>query len=552
MPDAALTAQIDTLPAAQRPVVLAYLNADWQTYERLDPNRAILRAAYELAPRELRRALGSVGRTGGRTEIVEILATSQTDPPTPHIPTTPTEADILFETLTAQRRYADLWKLAQTAAPLLSARILVWLDKEGWQPDTTEDRAIFPHLVKLARACADLSPQYGLMYKKRRISFYRTFGAHDYTKVTSDAQTLIAVRNGRLEFYNLPTKKLLAVIPGTVNTLSSNIQISPDDKFLLWDESYYYGRRAMLHLIDLSNFCVIKRFDNLLENFDIFNILNNGIIVVHNLFPVRSRKYQWLIANLVTDNILEGFEGPILEYQSCRTVSSPNNKILAGFQSKQIWFWDLEERQWLLQLDSEYQLHFDGNILFSPDSEIIAINGYEGIIHLLHIKTGELISQITTSYSSRSRSSFDAEFPSYLTLAFSNDGKFLAVGSCEQNISLYNIETGQLVQNLLWHGSSVDQIIFREDGTILSISITGLVRIWASRLTELCERPLEQNEMRILRWMSKQLNRSDLTAAERGWLEFTQAMLHLRWRYAVEIETDAAYKVRAAPADIEL
>jgi hypothetical protein len=255
MSDAELTAQINTLPSAQRPVVLAYLNADWQTYERLDSDRAILRAAYELAPRELRRALGAAGRTGGRTEIVEILATNHTAPPNPHIPTTPTEADVLFETLTAQRGYTDLWTLAQTAAPLLSARILVWLDKQNWQPDTAEDRAVFPHLVKLAVACADLSPQYGLMYKKRRISFYRTFREHDHIEITKDGKLLVLVKVNRLEIYSLHDKKLLTSIDGKLNIQDDyyfhQIYISPDDKFLLWEENNYYGERFALHLIDL-------------------------------------------------------------------------------------------------------------------------------------------------------------------------------------------------------------------------------------------------------------------------------------------------------------
>jgi WD40 repeat protein len=285
---------------------------------------------------------------------------------------------------------------------------------------------------------------------------------------------------------------------------------------------------------------LFKTYYSLLEEADEVNLLNNGILVVCREVFDKTKKYKWLICDLLENASFKNLQQLKLDNRHSEVTTSPNNKILAGFQSWQIWFWDLEERQWLLQVNSEHHLHHWGNIVFRPDSEVIALSGYSSKVHILQIKTATFISDINVPGAG------------LLRMAFSDDGKFLAVGSATQNISLHNLETDELVQNMLRHGSSVHQVAFREDGTIVSSSYYDPTIVWASRLTELCERPLKQNEMRILRWMSKQLNRPDLTAAERGWLEFTQAMLHLRWRYAVEIETDAAYKVRAAPADIEL
>jgi WD40 repeat protein len=533
MPDAELTALINTLPAAQRPVVLAYLNADWQTYERLDPNRVILRAAYELAPRELRRALGSVGRTGGRTEIVEILATSQTAPPTPHIPTTPTEADILFETLTAQRRYADLWKLAQTAAPLLSARILVWLDKEGWQPDTTEDRAVFPHLVKLAVPCTDLSPQYGLMYKKRRISFARTFRYDQSTIITPDGQLLLRHRDNKLEIYTIPEKSFQGEIEADlINETTSSVAWihTTDDPRIV----HLHPRWGYSYVANLSEKKILKTL-----NKKGLSLPNNKEIRYIPTGKMHGDPSFIILYDTVTNEKILTFEG-VTPHAVVKSVVSPNNKVLAVSSYWNIWFWDIGTGQKLLEVASTICLSHLGTFTFSPDSRQVLISGYEGRVHILDLASGKLIEEINTpNVGTRS-------------LTFSPDGKILAVGSGAQNISLYNFETRELIQNMLGLGNEVTQVVFRDDGTIVSSSRYGFICVWASRLMELCNRPLEQNEMRILRWMSKQLNRSDLTAAERGWLEFTQAMLHLRWRYAVEIETDAAYKVRAAPADIEL
>jgi hypothetical protein len=538
-----LNALINTLPAAYLPVVEAYIHADWKTYERLDPDRAILRAAYELAPREVRRLLGSSGRQGGRTEIVEILATSQVTPLKPHIPTTPSEADVLFETLKAQRRYTDLWALAQIAPPLLSARILVWLADNNWQPDTAEDRAVFPHLVKLASLCAHLSPQYGLMYKKRRISFYRALSMQSFLRLIPEANLIVVVETGSLTIFNLDKTKLRTVT-GTFTSYEEvyyldDIYISHAYDYLLWHDHNRFKREY--HIIDLKTLETLQVITHSLGCsyfIDRDQILSTQTFT-REPFSKGKEGLFLILKDVQTNKSLLEFDGPIPSF-GVKAAVSPNKKIVVVCFNWSLWFWSVETGQKLLEVVSDMHLNLDGTFTFSPDSRQVVISGYAGRVHFLDLKSGKLVRQIDTP-NTGTRS-----------LAFSSDGKFLAVGSNDQNIAVYNLETGQLVQNMLRHGKRVDQVALRDDGLVVSASENGLACIWASRLTELCERPLEQNEMRILRWIAKQLQRHDLTTAERSWLEFAQAMLHLRWRYAVEIETDIAYKTTAAPTDIEL
>ena len=65
------------------------------------------------------------------------------------------------------------------------------------------------------------------------------------------------------------------------------------------------------------------------------------------------------------------------------------------------------------------------------------------------------------------------------TIAFSPDGKFLASGSGDNTVKLWNFETGDEMRTFTGHGNSVKLVVFSQDGRLLaSHSDDDTIKIW--------------------------------------------------------------------------
>ncbi|TVP66226.1 MAG: hypothetical protein EA343_01745, partial [Nodularia sp. (in: Bacteria)] len=111
-------------------------------------------------------------------------------------------------------------------------------------------------------------------------------------------------------------------------------------------------------------------------------------------------------------------------------------------------------------------LGINGTIALNPKEDILAsVAG--SVIHFLSASTGKLIRTLT-GHSSYIRS-----------VAFSSDGQFLASGSEDETIKLWNVTTGTEICTLTGHSDSVYSIIFSSDGQFLaSSSEDETIKLW--------------------------------------------------------------------------
>ena len=105
-------------------------------------------------------------------------------------------------------------------------------------------------------------------------------------------------------------------------------------------------------------------------------------------------------------------------------------------------------------------------LAFSPDGQLLAATGNEGIIWIWRIANGQVEKTLHQGGWLRS-------------LAFRPDGQMLATGDSDGAIQIWRVSDGQQIR--MWHGHRdvVSGLIWRQNGqTLLSCSWDGTIALW--------------------------------------------------------------------------
>ncbi len=164
---------------------------------------------------------------------------------------------------------------------------------------------------------------------------------------------------------------------------------------------------------------------------------------------------------------------------------SPDGKNLAaGFGSKGLWggngfpfplkVWEVATRRLIGRLDGH--ANFCVSLDFSRDGSLLASGSRDGTAIIWSTKTWKAMHTLQNPDKStilfRARSTVE-------DVAFSPDGKTLALASYEGNVQLWDVATGKLRETLKGHSSAVMAVVFSPDGrTLASGSSDQTVRLW--------------------------------------------------------------------------
>jgi WD40 repeat protein len=118
-------------------------------------------------------------------------------------------------------------------------------------------------------------------------------------------------------------------------------------------------------------------------------------------------------------------------------------------------------------------------LAFGPDGKSLASGGYDGTVRVWDLATGKALAVPARAPAAPNAPA--AGLPPVTALAFSPDGKSLAVGCADAQLLLFNAADGKFLRALPGHASAVTGLAFHPSGAVLaSASKDRTVRLWSA------------------------------------------------------------------------
>ncbi len=191
-----------------------FLRDEWNAYDEIDFDQAILQKMYQSVSTELRKSIAEKARKRGWTEWLRVAKKSREK-------MTPEEWDITVSILKNNREFAKMWQLVKESPIWVAQKLLIILSEYSYHP-SSESNAFYQPLLLLANRSstikiAEINPE-----NKSQPLFY-------YPKISPDWQFLITYDSNdkNPKVWQIADGKLLCSAEGYYK------EISPDWQFLV-------------------------------------------------------------------------------------------------------------------------------------------------------------------------------------------------------------------------------------------------------------------------------------------------------------------------------
>ncbi|KAI9766575.1 MAG: hypothetical protein M1839_004873 [Geoglossum umbratile] len=313
----------------------------------------------------------------------------------------------------------------------------------------------------------------------------------------SDAQFLIDRKEAHnnlfvnsLEFMskNLRRDMCNLRLPGTFVT---EVEKSKLEEYLPRDVQYacrywvYHLQRGDINLYDNCRVHIFlqKHFLHWLETLSLMGNMSDGVVMVRTLESMlasKSKVEHTSNADLLLATVYDAkrfilnnrsiIEKAPLQTYSSALVFSPKKSVIRTQFSTQFPVWikglPVVEEGWNPSLQTlEGHSGWVNSVVFSPDGKWLATGSEDETVKLWDAETGTL------------QSTLEGGLGRVWSVTFSPDGKWLAAGSEDETVKLWDAETGALQSTLEGCSGQVWSVAFSPEGKRL-VSGSDTVKIW--------------------------------------------------------------------------
>lgn len=483
-----------------------FLTNQWEQYELLDFDGSLLTAAYETASPELRKRLLDFSRNSGRTDWVTRLSASTRLRWLNDLGDDDWRASI--RSLADQKRYSDLWLLAQSAPPIWAAEMIILLDHQGFIPSGTEEAFAFSNLAGLAQkasAVSTIPPDYDLLVLPSKNS--------TCLALSKDGKTLASGTTGAtLYLFSL------SFSPSSLQTISVPV---PHTRTLLFSATDQYlvtaGSDNQIRIVRPTDGKVVKT------------------IAGHSAM-IRS------LALSPDDRTLfsAGFDGDIRSYRFpegvfAGRIGRTDNEIFCAVLSPQ--------GDYMLTAGADHLVSVWP--LPSAGQPVHRLSGHsDSILALTVSQQGQLAVSASRDHQVRvwnyvsGREVFATSISERLPtcVVIHPNMHEMIVGGYDGSITFFSLSNGEMYHQLPPTGSPINTLLITADSqTLICAHNNGEIRLFDLSIHLILQNPLgnaSPAEINHIEAKKKQFSHSAISK----WLTFTIELLRYRQRYEIMID----------------
>jgi len=197
---------------------------------------------------------------------------------------------------------------------------------------------------------------------------------------------------------------------------------------------------------------------------------NRGVIagIIKNIFLLDPNLV--LVISTGGAGLFDLNDGQALWEIDCPTEGgaiSPDGSLLAFRVEEEILLVAIGEKTLLWSKRMEGHTDWVESVSFSPDGKFIASGSWDGMVCLWDVSSGKEIRRM------------EGHTGWVESVSFSPDGKFIASGSSDGMVRLWDVSIGREIMRMKGHAGSVRSVSFSPDGKfIASGSWDGMVCLW--------------------------------------------------------------------------
>jgi WD40 repeat protein len=543
-----------------------FLTERWEEYASLDFDHRLLRRAYDAGDRSLRTRVAAKARQAGRVEWVEVVAGGKQGRRLGAM--TEAEWRTALTVLQARKRRSELWRLAQEAPPVWSAKILRQLKKTRWLVKEP-DRAGFAELTRLAQKWPDADFRYAMHHRAtleghqhevrclaisptgkilasgsadRTVRLWSIHGGRllktleghagwvNCLAISPDGRVLASAgRDGRICFWRLPSGRLLKTLKHHTQAIFC-LAMCPDGELLASGSS-----DRTVRLWSLPTGEELAALEGHGGGISSLAVSPDGQMLASGSGDGTVRLWSLPAGRLL--KTLDGHHGEELDGVLCLAFSPDGGLLASGGVDSTVRLWKLPEGRPLKVLKGHSENVY--GLTIAPDGKVLVSGGGDHAVRLWRLPGGRLVKTLEGHVSASS------------SLLISPDGELLATAggggwSVDHTVRLWSLEQRRLLRVLGGHTRYVGCLAISQDGqTLASGAGDSTIRLWSPELHRLSHLPVARARLTDLEWVQRTLRAAQVPDTEKTALEFIAALI--RWRRRSDILLD-----EAAPRVIEL